>query len=57
MTKAIEEVQQLDPNPKFARANSLNVPLAGNRETPKGREDHAKKKQAIREAVQKKLRG
>jgi hypothetical protein len=56
--KAIEEVQQLNPDPKYARANSLNLPLAGNRETPKGREDHAmKKKLAIRDAVQKKLRG
>ena len=40
--KAIEDVEQLDPNPKYARANSLNKPLAGNRETPKGREEYAK---------------
>jgi len=56
--KAIEDVQQLHPDPKFARANSLNLPLAGNRETPKGREEHAKrKKQAIRDAVRMKLGG
>jgi len=55
--KAIEDVQQLEPDPKYARMNSLNQPLAGNRETPKGREEHAKKKQAIRDAVREKLRG
>ncbi len=53
--KAIEDIQQLDPNPKFARANSLNQPLAGSRETPKGREAHAKRKTAIREAVRQRL--
>ena len=53
--KAIEEIQQLDPNPRNATANNLNVNAGGSR--PFGGQDPKdKKKQAIREAVQQRLR-
>lgn len=54
--KAIEDVQQLDPNPKTAIQNSLNVNAGGSRPYD-GKDPRDMKKQAIREAVRKKMRG
>lgn len=57
--KAIEDVQQLDPNPMIARANSMNKPLAGSRETPMGMGKNAKEKhkEAMMAAIRQRLQG